>query len=226
MIRTSSVKLTVIPAIAYKEKHPAGGSAIVILRADATQPGIATISKTSGEPIIASNTPAEGFPKEAFEEAIALTSGMPYYKKGKPTVVAQDLELQEAAAVEEPAAEEAEDQDTDLEDIADSAEYKAILYAFTDKNGKISYEHVNKEMIQFAHSSEMVGRMIAAGESDDAIRLYIVGTKFRNISGNKDLTDEQVLKIAELIDEASPKGIFKELNAEIRSMKGAQKKKR
>ena len=85
MIRTNSVTLTGIPsAIAYRRKAKAGGSAIVIVRADSTQPGIATISKTSGEAIVSDNTPAELFPAEAFAEAIELTAGLPYRKQGKP----------------------------------------------------------------------------------------------------------------------------------------------
>ena len=51
---------------------------------------------------------------------------------------------------------------------------------------------------------------------EDDIRLYIVGNKFRNITGNRDLTDGQVLKMAELLDEVSPKGVFRELNDELR----------
>ena len=223
MIRTNSVKLSVIPALAYRDKMAKGGSSIVILRADATQPGVATISKTSGEPIISANTPADLYPAEAFEEAIKLTAGMPYHKQGKPKVVAQDLEnneeLEEVAVEEEPQVEEKHEADS----MVDSVEYLAILHAYTDKKGKLSYDHISKEMIQFAHSSEMVGRMIAAGDSDETIRLYIVGTKFRNITGNKDLTDEQVLELAGLLDEVSPKGIFKDLNTEIRAMKASQK---
>ena len=67
--------------------------------------------------------------------------------------------------------------------------------------------------------------MIAAGEPEEAIRAYAVGAKFRTIAGNGDLTDEQALKMAELLDEVSPKGVFKELNAEIRTKLGKGKKK-
>ena len=48
--------------------------------------------------------------------------------------------------------------------------------------------------------------------------------KFRNVTGNKDLTDEQVLKMAELLDEVSPKGVFKDLTADIRAQLGASKR--
>jgi hypothetical protein len=220
MIRTNSVTLSVMPALAYRQKLPSGGSSIVIIRADATQPGVASISKTSGEPIVADNTPAELYPPEAFAEAIELTAGMPYRKQGKPKVIAQELALPEEVIEtleEEPPAPE-------VEVIIDSADYEAVLAAYTDKNGKFSYELFNKDLIQTAHSSDMVQRMIAAGESEETIRLFVVGNRFRAITGDKNLTDEQVTKIAELLDETSPKGIFKEFNADLRSKMSAAKR--
>jgi len=64
--------------------------------------------------------------------------------------------------------------------------------------------------------------MLIDGERVEAIRLYITGTKFRNITGDPELTDVQVL-ITELLDEMSPKGVFKEFNSEIRkSLKAAK----
>lgn len=218
MIRTNSVTLTVLPALAYRQKFSSGGAGIVILRADATQPGIASISKTSGEPIVTDNTPADLYPVEAFKEAIELTAGLPYRKQGKPRIVAQDLQQVEVDPIEP------EEEVPEVEVVIDTAEYQAIVDAYTDKKGKLSYELINKELIQFAHGSEVVQRMLDAGDPEDRIRLYIVGTKFRNITGNKDLTDEQVLKMAALLDEVSPKGVFKDLNAELRTWMGQRKK--
>ena len=209
MIRTSSVKLTTLPAVAYREKLAKGGSGIVIVRSDATQPGIASISKTSGEPIPSANTSADLYPVEAFKEAMELTAGMPYRKQGKPKPVLIEVPEEEVP---------------EIEVVVDSSEYQKLVDAYTDKDGRLSYALLNKELIQFAHSSEMVNRMLAAGEDEEAIRLYVVGTKFRNVTGNKDLTDEQVLKMAELLDEVSPKGVFKELNAELRGRLGERKR--
>ena len=215
MIRTNSVTLTTLPAaIAYRRKAAAGGSALVIVRADETQPGIATISKTSGEPIVAANTPAGAYPTEAFAEAMELTAGMPYRKQGKPG--APGLMPKDEPVELEPQDAEAEEQ---AEVVIDSAEYQKVLDAYTNKDGKFSYDLMNKEMIQFAHKSEMVSRMIGAGESDDAILNYVIATKLANASGNKDLSSEQIALMASLIDEISPKGAFKELKAKIRSMK-------
>lgn len=214
MIRTNSVTLsTLSEAIAYRRKLPSGGSAIVIVRADMAQPGIAGISKSTGGPIIAANTPKDAYPEEAFAEAIELTAGMPYRKQGKPAApeaapeVPADLPAEEVAITEEQA-----------EVIIDADEYQALVATYTDKNGKLSYDLMNKEMIQFAHKSDVVGQMVAARESEQAIVDYVVGVKFRNATGNKNLTDEQVAAMAQLIDEVSPKGAFKELKAKIRSM--------
>ena len=210
MIRTSSVKLTTLPAVAYREKLAKGGSGIVIVRSDATQPGIASISKTSGEPIPSANTSADLYPVEAFKEAMELTAGMPYRKQGKPKPVLIEVPEEEVPEVEV---------------VVDSSEYQAVVDAYTDKSGKLSYALLNKDLIQFVHRSSVARRMIAAGEPEEAIRAYAVGAKFRTITGNGDLTDGQALKMAELLDEVSPKGVFKELNAEIRAKLGKGKKK-
>ena len=211
MIRTNSVTLTSLPsAIAYRRKGTSGSPAIVIVRADEPQPGIATISKTSGEPIIATNTPKDAYPAEAFVEAIALTAGMPYRKQGKPAAP-------ELTPTEEPVDEKAE--------VAiDSSEYQALLDAFTDKSGKFSYSLMNKQLIQLAHRSTVVARMLGEGAQEDEILSYVIGTRFRNITGNHDLTDEQVAVMAALIDEISPKGAFTELKSKVRAMLGAAKR--
>ena len=211
MIRTKVVNLTKIKGIAFRQKLPSGGSGIVILREGVAQPGIASISKTSGEAIHTANTPTDVYPPDVFKEAISLTAGLPYKKLGK-------VELSDEIAVEEPAERQVEE-----EVIVDSEEYAKIVEKYTDKNGKLSYELFNKDMIKFAYSSSVVRKMVQDGESDDEIRLYIAGTKFRKITGNPELTNAQVLKIVELLDEVSPKGVFKEFNEELRKMKAGEK---
>ena len=208
MIRTNVVELTSIKGIAYRQKLTSGGSGIVILREGAAQPGIASISKTSGEAIPTANTSKKLYPQKAFQEAIALTAGLPYKKQGSVQLKGKPV-VEEKAAVE-PVAEEV---------VVDSAEYEKIVGKYTDKNGKLSYDLLNKDMIRFAHLSSVVRKMVESGESVDDIRLYAVGTKFRNIAENPKLTDEQVLKMVELLDEVSPKGVFKEFNAELRKLK-------
>ena len=198
MVRTNTVKLTVIDAAAYRQKLPSGGSGIVILKVGVKQPGIASISKTSGEAIPAANLPKDVYPQEAFDEAIALTAGLPYKKQGVVMLK-----------------EEAEEEAPEEEVVVDSEDYQKIVDYYTDKNGKLSYALLNKEMIKFAHSSSVVREKIAEGEDPEKIRLYIAGARFRSITGNHKMTDEEVLKIIELLDEVSPKGIFREFNEEI-----------
>ena len=93
MIRTDTVDLTVIPAVAYRQKLTSGGAGVTILRYDTKQPGIASISKTSGEAIPAANVPADLYPAEAFQEAIRLTAGMPYTKRGGVVLKKKKVEV-------------------------------------------------------------------------------------------------------------------------------------
>ena len=211
MIRTKVVDLTTIKGIAYRQKLPAGGSGIVILREGVAQPGIASISRTSGEAILTPNTPADLYPREAFQEAMALTAGLPYKKQGK-------VQLNEESPSEEPVTGEQAAEEV----LVDSEAYGKILEKYTDKNDRLSYDLLNRDMIRFAHASSIVRKMAADRDSDDAIRLYAAGAKFRSITGDHSLTDAQVLKIIELLDEVSPKGVFKEFNAELRKMKAGR----
>lgn len=216
MIRTDVVNLTVIEAVAYRQKLQAGGSGIMILRYDSKQPGIASISKTSGDPIPAANIPLDLYPLEAFQEAIALTAGMPYSKRGS-------VRLEKKAVVD--AAPEATEEVTADDPVIDSAEYQKIVDQYTDKNGKLSYDLLNKDLIRFMHASKTVRGMIGEGTSAKKVRTYIVTTKFRTVTGNKKLTEEQAVKMAELLDEVSPKSVFKQLDAELRKQNAASKRK-
>lgn len=215
MIRTAVVTLTTIPAVAYRQKLAKGGAGIVIVREKVSQPGIAAISKTSGEAIPTANTPAKSYPAEAFKEALELTKGLPYKKLGAVKYV-------QAKVVEEKPAEEPELKAETV--VVDSKDYKAVVKKYSDKSGKLSYDLLNRDLIKFAHSSSKVRSMIAEKESEKKIRLYVIATKFRAISGNKNLTDAQAQKIAELLDEVSPKGVFKEFNSDIRAKLTAAKK--
>lgn len=210
MIRTSVVELTVIPAVAYRQKLPAGGSGVTILRYGEKQCGIASVSTRSGKAIPAENCPAELYPAEAFEEAITLTRGLPYKKLGKVTV------LKKSWKEAEPKPEE--DAEVDL------ADYGKLVERYTDKTGKLSYELINKELIKLLKSSSVARRMIAEQATPARISSYVVGAKFRDVTGNKGLTDKQVKLLSDMLDNVSPKGVFKELNEEIRKALGKGKK--
>ena len=85
---------------------------------------------------------------------------------------------------------------------------------------------LNKDLIKFAKSSSVVRDMIAEGKKANVIRNYIASNKFRNIANNDDLTNAEIKTIVALLDEVSPKGLFKETDAEIRKMLSEQKKAR
>lgn len=204
MIRTNTVELTSFNAVAYREKLAKGGAGIVVLMKGSSQPGIASISKTSGEAIPAKNTPKD-FPVEAFAEAITLTAGMPYRKLSKVQLVEDKL------------TETAEDAEALPEEvIISSDDYKAIIDAYTDKKDKFSYDLLNKAMIKLLNESSVVEKMIAEKAAVEEICLYVVGAKFRDITKNHEMTNEQVTKIIEMLDEVSPKGVLKEFTEEIR----------
>ncbi len=188
MIRTEVVKLTIIPAVAFRQKLPTGGVGITIVSIDSEQPGLASISKTSGEPIPSRNTPLAVYPIKAFAEAIALTAGMPYRKRSGVKLTQEQVE----EVAPEPVPEESE------EAILDSREYQRIVDAYTDKNGKLSYDLLNKDLIQFANRSGKVKTMLDEQQDIEAIRNYIITTKFADITGNKSFSEAQAIKAAEL----------------------------
>ena len=106
----------------------------------------------------------------------------------------------------------------------ESKNYLAVEAVYRDKNGKVNYDLLNKDLIKFGHTSSRVRAMIANKESVEAIRTYIVGMKFRNIIGNKNLSDEECMEIATELDQVYEKGIFKALNEDIRQKLNANKK--
>ena len=212
MIRTNVVTLTAIPAIAYREKLKDGGTSLVVLRKGETQPGIAGISKKTGEAIPTKNTNTKKYPKKAFDEAMRLTNGMSFKKQGAVKITDDMFKKEKVKKEEELPA-------------VDEADYQAIAARYIDKNGNFSYELINKDFIRFAHSSSIVRNMIEEMKPVKAIRKYIVGNKFRNLCGNDDLTDKQVDLIVSRLDELSPKSIFKDLDEYLKKELSAAKKR-
>lgn len=104
----------------------------------------------------------------------------------------------------------------EIEAVVDSAEYQRVVDAYSDKDGRLSYTLLNKDLIQTAKASGQVRLMIEDHASLEEIRLQVVKAKLRSVSRNPALTDEQVQLMIELLDEISPKGVLKPLNEEIR----------
>ena len=104
----------------------------------------------------------------------------------------------------------------EIEAVVDSAEYQRVVDAYSDKDGRLSYTLLNKDLIQTAKASGQVRLMIEDHASLEEIRLQVVKAKLRSVSRNPALTDDQVQLMIELLDEISPKGVLKPLNEEIR----------
>lgn len=92
------------------------------------------------------------------------------------------------------------------------------MKTYTNRKGELSYDLINKDFIQFAKSSKTVTDMVANHASVDDIRDHVVKVKLESITDNRDLTVAQTQRIVEMLDEVSPRNVFKELNDEIRKM--------
>ena len=210
MNRTAVVKLDTIPALAYRQRLGAGDVGIVIVKPGVAQPGLAILSKNTGKAALSKNTSAAEFPPEAFEEAVAKTAGLPWKKLG--VVKADPKQFVEVAAEPEPEPV-----------VVEEYVYKDLVDAFTDDSGKFSYALFNKSLIQLAHRSPVVKRMLAEGAGVAEIRDYVVGAKVRGITKNDRLSADEVAAIVAVLDALEPKGVLKELNAELRRMQAKAK---
>lgn len=215
VIRAVLVELATLEAVAYRQKRNNGKSGVVIPRYDTPQPGLALLNRHTGEPDIAAHTPPELFPLDAFQEALALTSGMPYARRGR-------VKLSQSTAPEagEPASgsPEAADAEASAEDlgIVCSADYAAIVKAYTNKKGELSYDLLNKALIKAAHSNPFVAEMQAAGASLEEIRDHVVKANFEAVPGNRSLSPVDVQRIVAMLDEVSPRSVLREFSEDLR----------
>ena len=92
----------------------------------------------------------------------------------------------------------------------------ANAYRTKTRSSGVGIVIVRKDLIKFINSSSVARKMIADKASLEDIRTYAAGSKFRSITGNHNMTDDQVNKMAELLDDVSPRCIFKEFNDELR----------
>lgn len=208
IVRTKSVELTVIPAIAYKQKLTAGGAGIKILRLDTEATAAATLNKNTGEAVPYGKVDETLFPTEAFEEAIELTSGMPY--SGRQNIRIDVSKY--AEKTEEPKQEE-------TIDIINSDEYKAIIERYTDEKDKLNYALMNRDFIKFASKSKTVADMIENKALTEEILLFVIKSRATFIANKKEsLDDKDILKLIETLDEINTRSAFKELKNHINKM--------
>ncbi|MEY4803466.1 MAG: hypothetical protein RLZZ274_2197 [Cyanobacteriota bacterium] len=212
VIRTRLVELSTLDAVAYRQKLRGGHSGVVILRSDSAQPGLALLNHQSGEPDLAANTSADLYPLEAFQEALELTSGLPYSNRGPVRSPAAVPGAQSASPelAEEPSG-------ADLATV-NSADYQAIVKAYTNKKGEISYELLNKALIQAARSNPYVSELVARSATEAEIRDHVVKANFEAVTGNRSISQAEVNAILELLDAVSPRSVLRDFNEELRRM--------
>lgn len=210
IIRTTAVELSTIPALAFKQKLQAGGAGVKIIRMDREATGVFTIDKRTGEGVPYGKVDEKLFPREAVEEAIESTVGLPYSKRGK-------LNVKVFEAQREP--EDVCEDEEEAIDMVGSDEYNAFIERYSDEKGKINYALMNKDFIQFASKSKAVSDMVANHALEEDILRFIIKSRATYLAGKKEsLTDKQVDALIETLDEIDPRGAFKETKAYIRRM--------
>ena len=217
IIRSKVIELNEIPAIAYKIKLKSGGSGIKMHRTDCNDTAYAEIDKRTGGAVIDGRVDLNLFPETAFDEAIEQLEGLPYSGRGKVKIFVSD----EADAEEVESPDEPDDTQTDpkykLAQVVFSDEFKAITDRFADENGKINYQLMNKQFIQFAAGSKTVSDMCAKKESADAVLLFVIKNRAAFLAGKREnLSDGDAAALIETIDEINPRSAFKELKLYIR----------
>ena len=201
------MELTAIPAIAYKQKLASGGAGVKIIRMDCDKSAVYTIDKRTGDAVAYGVVDGDLFPEEAVEEALELTGGQPYSARGNIKISIYEQTPQDAVQ---------EDAPKDQVDMTLSPEYASIVERYSDEKGKLNYQLMNKDFIQFASKSKVVNEMVANKAAQDEILLFIVKSRATLISGKKEsLDDESVKLLIETLDEIDPRSAFKELKAYI-----------
>jgi len=212
IIRTKTVELSAIPAIAFKQKLTSGGAGIKIIRLDMDAIAVATLDKRTGEAIPYGKFDEKFFPSETFDEAIDLTSGLPYSNRSniKVDVTNQPDKSEEA---EQP------EQTAESINMIDSDEYAAIVERYSDEQGKINYVLMNKDFIQFAAKSKTVSTMVANKSLTEEILVYIIKNRAAFIANKKEsLDDQSVAALIEILDEIETRSAFKELKKHINKL--------
>lgn len=208
IIRTTAVELETIPALAFKQKLASGGAGIKLVRLDRDATAVYTLDRRTGEGVPYGPVDAKLFPQDAVDEAIGLTTGLPYSKRGKLNIKAFEAQRE---------ADDVGEEDGDSIDMVGTAEYDAIVARYRDEKGKLNHQLMNKDFMQFASKSKVVSDMLARGDGEEDIVRFIVKSRATMLSGKKEsLTDREVDALIESLDEIDPRSAFKELKQYIR----------
>ena len=101
-----------------------------------------------------------------------------------------------------------------------STDYAAFVKAYTNKKGELSYELLNKNLIQAARSNPYVAEMVIRHARLEEIRDHVVKANFEAVSGNQALGLAEVHRIQELLDEVSPRSVLRDFHADLRRLLG------
>jgi len=216
IIRTKALELSTIPAITYKQKLVTGGAGVKIIRLDCDSTAVLTLDKKTGGGVPYGKIDEKLFPTNAIKEAFSLTVGLPYSARGKITVIPIKPKTADEDVVE-----------TDVEktDMVESAEYKAIVKKYIDDNGRLDYQRMNKDFIQFADKSKTIGTMLSSGAKLGEILIFVVKSRATLLSGKKrSLSDAEISALIETLDEINTRSAFKELNAHLKKMLSSLKR--
>jgi hypothetical protein len=99
-----------------------------------------------------------------------------------------------------------------------STDYQAVVKAYTNKKGELSYELLNKTLIKAARSNPYVADLVAQKVPEQEISDHVVKANFEAVTGNRSISLAEVHAILELLDAVSPRSVLAELHGEIQSM--------
>lgn len=208
IIRTAAVELSSIPAIAYKLKLASGGAGLKLhhLNCDAT--AVFSIDKRTGAALPFRSVDTKLFPDEAVDEALELIRGIPYSTRGKFSIAAYTQTSEPEDIIEE---------QPETLNMVNSDEYKAIIDRYSDEKGKLNYDLMNKDFIQFASKSKMVLDMASDNAIEDDIIVHIIRNRAGYLANKKEsLSDAEVKALIETLDEIDPRSALKELKNHLR----------
>ena len=239
IIRTKLVELDSIPAVAYKkklankrlerQKRETGNAAISITRTDSGANAQVSLTRRGDWQAPKKGRGAdwdlqkvdELFPEEAIQEAVDLLAGMPYSGRGSVKVELVKLTPEDEEVQVDPEDKlpyrDHEGEFVDDFDATDSREYAAILDEYTRKDGKLDFQRMNKDFIQFAARSTVASNLISEGAPKEDILLFVLKNRAMQLAGAKEMLDDARLQgLVDSLDEIEPRSAFKELRLWIR----------
>ena len=216
MIRTEAVSLKTIKALSFKQKLKDGGAGITIIAPD--DKAVFTINKRDGSYAPYGPVNAEVFNAKVIDEAFELTKSLPFRRLGAITKVYPDVHCDEGSLDLE-----VEDEKAEI-DVMASVEYREFIAQYTDKNDKFSYQLMNKDLMQFAAKSSVVGKKLAEKEDADLIVRYIVKSKAADLARNRGMDEDMLTAFIDTFDSMDTRSAFKELKAYLRGRVSRKKR--